>query len=55
MAFALFEGPFGRAGCIYKQNGWVTTDLKRGQRLKWCPTEGVIENPWLTAIPHSRS
>ena len=53
MAFALFKGPFERAGCTYERDGWVTTDLNRGQRLKWCPTGrqafrwDVIESEWL--------
>jgi hypothetical protein len=53
MAFALFKGPFEKAGCIYEHDGWVTTDLKRGERVKWCPTGkkafrwDVIENQWL--------
>ena len=53
MAFALFKGPFERAGCIYERDGWVTTDISRGQRLKWCPMGkkafrwDVLENQWL--------
>ena len=53
MAFALFAGPFESAGCTYEQDGWTTTDLLRGQRLKWRPSEkqayrwDVIENQWL--------
>jgi len=53
MPFALFKGPFERAGCTYEDDGWVTTDLSRGERLKWCPTGkqafrwDVIENQWL--------
>ncbi len=53
MAFSFFKGPFESAGCVYEQDGWVTTDLDRGQRLKWCPTVrkafrwDVIESQWL--------
>ena len=53
MVFAPFRGPFENAGCTYEQDGWVTTDLHRGQRLKWSPTGkqafrwDVIENQWL--------
>ena len=53
MAFALFKGPFETAGCIFEQDGWVTTDLHRGQRLKWRPSGkqafrwDVIEHQWL--------
>jgi hypothetical protein len=53
MVFGLFRGPFERAGCTYDQDGWVTTDLQRGQRLKWRPTGkqafrwDVVENQWL--------
>jgi len=52
MAFTLFRGPFESAGCSYEVDGWVTTDLKRGQRVKWCPTSksafrwDVLENSW---------
>jgi len=53
MVFNLFGGPFERAGCKYEKDGWVTTDLRRGERLKWCPNGkqafrwDVIENQWL--------
>jgi hypothetical protein len=53
MSFALFKGPFESAGCSYEQDGWVTTDLSRGQRLKWCPSGkrafrwDVIANQWV--------
>jgi hypothetical protein len=53
MVFALFKGPFESAGCTYEQDGWVTTDLHHGERLKWSPTGkqalrwDVIENRWL--------
>ena len=51
--FSLFKGPFERVGCAFEDGGWVTTDLKRGQRLMWFPTRrqafrwDVIENRWL--------
>ena len=60
MAFSLFKGPFARAGCVYEEDGWVTTDLERGQRLKWSPTErkayrwDVIDSAWV-ASEESRS
>ena len=38
MAFALFKRPFERVGCTFERDGWVATDLNRGQRVKWCPT-----------------
>ena len=53
MSFALFKGPFESAGCSYEQDGWVTTDLNRGQRLKWCPGGkrafrwDVVETQWV--------
>jgi hypothetical protein len=53
MSFTLFKGPFESAGCSYEQDGWVTTDLNRGQRLKWCPSGkrafrwDVVENQWM--------
>jgi len=53
MVFVLFSGPFESAGCTYEQDGWVTTDLNRGERLKWRPAGkqafrwDVIENQWL--------
>jgi len=53
MVFSLFKGPFERAGCVFEQDGWVTTDLERGQRLKWSPSLkqafrwDVIESQWL--------
>jgi hypothetical protein len=53
MVFSLFKGPFENAGCTYEQDGWVTTDLQRGERIKWCPNGkqafrwDVIENRWL--------
>lgn len=36
MTFSLFKGTFESAGCTFEHDGWVTTDLNRGQRLKWC-------------------
>jgi hypothetical protein len=53
MLTKLFKGPFEAAGCTYEQDGWVTTDLHRGERIKWCPAKrqtfrwDVIENQWL--------
>jgi hypothetical protein len=53
MLSTLFKGPFESAGCLYEEDGWVTTDLKRGQRVKWRPAEkqtfrwDVIEGEWL--------
>lgn len=53
MVLALFRGPFESVGCIHEEDGWITTDLQRGQRLKWCPSGkqafrwDVIENKWL--------
>ena len=53
MTFSLFKGPFESAGCTFEGDGWVTTDLSRGQRLKWCPGKrtavrwDVIEGEWL--------
>jgi hypothetical protein len=53
MVFGLFKGPFESAGCAYEQDGWVTTDLHCGQRLKWSPMGkhtlrwDVMENNWL--------
>lgn len=50
---AMFKGPFESAGCSYELDGWVSTDLQRGQRIKWCPTGkqtfrwDVIENQWV--------
>jgi hypothetical protein len=38
MPSILFKGPFESAGCLYKEDGWVTTDLTHGQRVKWCPS-----------------
>lgn len=55
MTFSLFKGPFEGAGCTFEGDGWVTTDLNRGQRLKWCPGGkkafrwDVIENQWLAS------
>jgi hypothetical protein len=49
----LFKGPFEGAGCTFEVNGWVSTDLRRGQRIKWCPAGkktyrwDVIENEWV--------
>ena len=36
MTFSLFKGTFESAACTFEHDGWVTTDLNRGQRLKWC-------------------
>jgi hypothetical protein len=53
MVLALFRGPFEGAGCTYEEDGWVTTDARHGQRLKWRPSVkqafrwDVIENQWL--------
>lgn len=53
MLTTLFKGPFESAGCLYEQDGWVTTDLSRGQRVKWCPSLrqayrwDVIEGQWV--------
>jgi hypothetical protein len=53
MAFSLFKGPFERVGCSFERDGWVTTDLNRGQRVKWCPSGkkvfrwDLIQNQWL--------
>ena len=38
MAFSPFKGPFERVGCTFERDGWITTDLNRGERVKWCPT-----------------
>lgn len=38
MTFSLFKGTFESAACTFEHDGWVTTDLNRGQRLKWCPS-----------------
>lgn len=52
MVLALFRGPFERAGCTYERDGWVTTDVRRGERVKWRPAGkqafrwDVIENKW---------
>ena len=52
MALSLFKGPFESAGCTYEQDGWVTTDLQRGERIKWVPAGrqalrwDVTENKW---------
>jgi hypothetical protein len=53
MLTTIFKGPFERAGCSFEQDGWVTTDIHRGQRVKWRPSEkqafrwDVIEGTWL--------
>jgi len=53
MALSLFKGPFESAGCTYENDGWVTTDLQRGERVKWLPGKrqalrwDVTENQWL--------
>jgi hypothetical protein len=58
MVFGLFKGPFERAGCIYEQDGWVTTDLQRGERVKWLTSRkqafrwDVVDNQW---VPSSES
>lgn len=55
MVFALFRGPFESAGCKYEEDGWVTTDVKRGECIKWCPSRkqtfrwDVIENQWVAS------
>jgi len=52
MVFSLFKGPFEKAGCVYEVDGWVTTDVVRGERVKWCPSVkkafrwDVIESRW---------
>jgi hypothetical protein len=52
MVFALLKGPFESAGCTFEEDGWVTTDLSHGQRVKWRPNGkqafrwDVIENNW---------
>jgi hypothetical protein len=53
MVFALLGGPFESAGCTYEVDGWVTTDLQKGERLKWVPSQkkafrwDVIESQWV--------
>jgi len=53
MVFGFFKGPFERAGCTFEEDGWVTTDLKRGERIKWRPFGrqtfrwDVLESRWV--------
>ena len=53
MVFGFFKGPFESAGCTFEEDGWITTDLKLGQRIKWRPLGrqafrwDVIENQWV--------
>lgn len=53
MAFSFFKGPFASVGCSLEDGGWVTTDLRRGQRIKWvsiCKQTfrwDVIESRWV--------
>jgi hypothetical protein len=53
MVFAFFKGPFESAGCTFEEDGWVTTDINRGERIKWRPFGkqafrwDVIENQWV--------
>jgi len=37
MLATLFKGPFEQAGCTFEVDGWVTTDIQRGERVKWLP------------------
>lgn len=53
MAFSLFKGPFASVGSLFEQDGWVATDPRRGQRIKWVPALkqtfrwDVIESRWV--------
>jgi hypothetical protein len=60
MFSSFFKGPFASVGCSFEEDGWVTTDLRRGQRVKWVPAVkqtfrwDVIDNQWLPST-ESRS
>jgi hypothetical protein len=52
MVLSFFKGPFEREGCAFEEDGWVTTDPNRSQRIKWRPLGrqtfrwDALENQW---------
>lgn len=39
MLSTLLKGPFAAAGCSYERDGWITTDPRTGENMKWRPAD----------------
>jgi hypothetical protein len=39
MPSTLFKGPSAAVGCSFERDGWITTDARTGENLKWKPTD----------------